>query len=265
MPELMEVGEQWAPADFLISEHVHQVWEFYFQVGGESEWNAGGKSYALRPGSFFAMAPGVLHRMRERPMARHHFLFATIDLRRAFGRQNALRDSWRGREIVFEPRGEALQAPFRQLIREVSALLPHRTPGIRAALDCLLIEATRLLESKRDAISFAANHPATARAREMLDHHPARKWKMADLARLTGLSPSRLSECFARDTGMSPHQYLLRARIERAKEALMQSDVTVTDLALDLGFSSSQHFAVIFKRLVGVPALAFRKHATNAR
>jgi len=261
VPELLHIGEQWAPADFYISEHTHSVWEFYFQIGGQSQWDGDGKTYSLRPGGFFAAAPGVVHQMRERSRARHHFLFAAIDMGRVGKRHEDMRGFWRGRTIVFEPHAEVLHASFRQLIREVSALLPHRTLGIRTALDYLVIEATRLLEKERSVISFIASHPAAMRAKEMLDHHPAENWKLSELARLAGLSPSRLSECFAHDMGMSPHQYLLHTRIERAKEALRQSDVTITNLALDLGFSSSQHFASTFKRMVGVTAGAFRKLA----
>jgi AraC-like DNA-binding protein len=264
VPELIHAGEQWAPADFFIPEHTHPVWEFYFQISGESQWDGGGKSHALKPGGFFAAAPSVRHRMRERPKARHHFLYAAIDLDLIGRRIKELSGSWRGRRIVSEPHAEALLAPFRQLIREVSALLPHRTAGIRTALDTLVIEATRLLEKDSRGGSLIAGHPAVVRCREILDHHPAEQWKLAELARLAGLSPSRLSECFMRDTGLSPHQYLLHARIETAKEMLRQSDVSVTTLALDLGFSSSQHFATTFKRVTGGTAHAYRQHASAA-
>jgi AraC-like DNA-binding protein len=159
------------------------------------------------------------------------------------------------------PHAEALEAPFRQLIREVSTPLPHRDTGMRAALDYLAIGATRLLEKERAVEPFRCAHPAVMRAREMLDNHPAQHWSLPDLARFSGLSPSRFSECFARDLGMTPHQYLLRARIEAAKEVLARSDVAITDLAMELGFSSSQHFASTFRRVAGVSARAFRQSA----
>ena len=258
VPELAHLGEQWAPADFFIPEHAHPVWEFYFQIGGESLWQGDGKTHALKPGGFFAAAPAVRHRMRERPRARHHFLYAAIDLDRLDSRHPGLIDCWRGRRIVFEPQAEALLPPFRQLIREVSAVMAHRTTGIRTALDYLVIEATRLLEHDRTGGSLVTGHPAVVRCREILDHHPTEHWKISELARLAGLSPSRLSECFMRDTGMSPHQYLLHARIGMAKEMLRHSDVSVTTLAHDLGFSSSQHFATTFKRITGGTAQAYR-------
>ena len=261
VPELMHAGEQWAPVDFLIPEHTHSVWELYYQVDGESEWVGGGKRFVLSPGSFFAAAPGVRHRMDGQPKKRHHFFYAAIDPEKGrLGRENLLQ-AWRGWRVASVPRAEVLQWPFRQLIREVSTPLPHRTMGMRAALECLLIEATRVLENKHKTASYMGSHPAVVRAREMLEHHLAENWKLSSLARCAGLSPSRLSECFARDVGMSPHQYLLHVRVESAKGLLAGSDVAITDLALDLGFASSQHFASTFKRLAGMTAQTFRKRA----
>lgn len=261
VPELVHIGEQWAPADFIIGKHTHMVWELYLQIAGESQWDGDGKTHALRPGCFFAAAPGVTHRMHDGPKARHHFLYAAIDLEAICMRHGELRNFWQGHHIVFEPHGETLQTSFRQLIREVSALLPHRTIGIYAALDSLIIEATRLLGNERKATTWVASHPAVARVKELIDHCPSTNWKVDQLAWLAGLCPSRLSDRFTHDMGVSPHQYLLRMRIESAKEALKQSDVSVTDLAFELGFSSSQHFASTFRRMVGVSAHTFRRRS----
>jgi AraC-like DNA-binding protein len=65
------------------------------------------------------------------------------------------------------------------------------------------------------------------------------------------MSPTHLAELFTRDVGVPPRQYLLQVRIERAKQYLTQRSVAITALGLELGFSSSQHFAATFKRLTG--------------
>jgi AraC family transcriptional regulator len=65
------------------------------------------------------------------------------------------------------------------------------------------------------------------------------------------MSPTHLAELFTRDVGVPPRQYLLQVRIERAKHYLTQRSVPITALGLELGFSSSQHFAATFKRITG--------------
>ena len=260
VPELVHIGEQWASRRLFIPSHSHAVWEFYLQISGESRWDAPGATYTLTPGAFFAAPPYVPHRMHERPDDKHHFFFAAIDLPAVCARLPALAPAWHQGGSIFRPRGETLTAPFRQLIREVSLALPHQTAGIRLALDALVLEAARLAETPApgETHSLTLRHPAVLRAKELLDHQPERPWRLPDLAHLAGVSAHHLVECFTREVGVSPHRYLLAVRVRLAQEMLTGSDIAVTDLALELGFSSSQHFAATFKRLTGETAQGYR-------
>lgn len=58
--------------------------------------------------------------------------------------------------------------------------------------------------------------------------------------------------------GMPPHQYLLRARIDRAKSLLKSSNMPIAEIAITCGFNSQSHLATAFRRLVGLPAGAYR-------
>jgi AraC-like DNA-binding protein len=261
VPELVHVGEQWAPAHFVIPRHMHPVWEFYLQLDGQSQWESAGTRYVLRPGSFFAAPPNVRHAMEEEPKAKHHYFFAAMRLEKILERHPALKEAWRQRRCVHFPHGESVMPPFRQLIREVSMRLPHRGEGLRAALDYLVIEASRLFERSAEDRVLVPGHPAVQTAAQLLQNHPAQPWRLADLGRLAGVSPNHLVQLFRREIGLSPHQYLLRQRIERAKEMLRGSDVPITQMALELGFSSSQHFAKMFRHLAGCSAVQFRRSA----
>ena len=262
VPELRHIGEQWASRRLFITNHSHPVWEFYLQISGESRWDSPGRTDTLTPGGFFAAPPGVPHQMHDRPEDKHHFFFAAIDLSDIFTRLPALTSPWQRDTIVFLPHCETLFAPFRQLVREVSLTLPHRAAGMRLALDALVLEASRLLEasetSPTEPLSLTLRHPAVRLAKELLDHQPSRAWRLADLARLAGISSHHLVECFTREVGVSPRQYLLSVRVRLAQEMLTGSDIAITDLALELGFSSSQHFAATFKRLTGETAQGYR-------
>jgi AraC-like DNA-binding protein len=266
VPELRHAGEQWAPGTYRIPDHVHDVWEVYLQVDGQSLWDGPDESgsehtYTLRAGSFFAVAPHVVHRLHEDAheysQGKHHFFFAAIDLTEISQRHPQLTAAWPEREVVVAEQAESLIPPFRQLIREVSVDLPQRATGIRLAIDYLVLEASRLFERVLPA-PLLSLHPAVAHARELLDRQPQRPWSLGDLARLTGLSPSHLAECFTRDVGAPPHRYLVNARIERARQLLRDSDVPITQLATELGFASSQHFAAAFKKSTGVSASGYR-------
>lgn len=280
VPELEHAGEQWASTTLFIDTHEHAVWEFYLQLDGTTEWVSGGRrgqgSYVLRPGAFFAAPPRVAHSMKQRPQVKHHFYFAGIDLEAVFRRHRRLREIWQNAsasasaegKCLHLPNGQSLAQPFRQLIREISAKLPLRAQGLRVALDYVVIEASRLLEDRRrsdDKRTFLALHPAVEKVREILDHEYAQPWRLADLGRLAGVSPNHLVQLFTRQIGQSPHQYLLRQRLERGRELLRHSDLSITQVALELGFSSSQHFARAFRLGAGTSASHYRRQRQRQR
>jgi AraC-like DNA-binding protein len=258
VPELVHVGEQWSPMERRIGRHEHRVWELYYQIDGVSLWASGGKRFELGARDFFVAPPRVVHELINRPTGKHHFYFAAIDLAPVLRRHPMLAKHWRRRECAAVKSAEGVEAPFRQLIREVTLRLDHRAEGLKSAIDYLLIEATRAL-ADRPAEAFLALHPAVHKAKQLLEGQSEQPWRLADLARLVHLSPNHLAQLFTAEVGISPHQYLLRERVRRAKEELRDSDASVTTIALDLGFSSSQHFAKMFKKIAGRPALAFRK------
>ena len=74
---------------------------------------------------------------------------------------------------------------------------------------------------------------------------------LADLAAATVLSPMHFAAQFRMSTGVRPHEYLLRRRIERAQELLLQPGLSIVDVALTVGFQTQSHFTTVFKRFVG--------------
>lgn len=74
---------------------------------------------------------------------------------------------------------------------------------------------------------------------------------LADMAGAAGLSRMHFAAQFRLATGLRPHDYLLRCRIEAAQEMLAGTDQRVIDIALAIGFQTQAHFTTVFKRLVG--------------
>jgi AraC-like DNA-binding protein len=261
LPEIAGAGEQWAPARHRIPDHSHAFWEFHLHVSGQAVWEAQGEFYTLMPGSLFIAAPGVSHEMSAGTTGKTHLLFAGIALHLLADRLPDILPLWRNTTVFYTPRADNLVSPFRQLIREVSLDLPHRIQGIRSAIDSLVIEATRLIADDRSPRmpTFVAMHPSILQAKELLDSQIEQKWRVSELAMKVGLSPCYLVERFTKEVGQPPHQYLLQARIDRARELLTNSNLSITTLALELGFSSGQHFATMFKRMVGQTPHQYRR------
>ncbi len=77
---------------------------------------------------------------------------------------------------------------------------------------------------------------------------------------MSGWSKSALNPRVKEATGYSSMEYVLVVRLELAKQSLSHSDVPITAIAMDLGFSSSQHFSTAFRQRMGLSPSAFRQN-----
>jgi AraC family transcriptional regulator len=82
---------------------------------------------------------------------------------------------------------------------------------------------------------------------------------LEELADETGLSPGYLVSAFKQATGRPPHRFLLEQRVERAKALLADPKQIITQIALDVGFSSQSHLTTVFRQLTGLTPNAYRK------
>lgn len=82
---------------------------------------------------------------------------------------------------------------------------------------------------------------------------------LGDIAKFVFLSPSYFTRAFKEETGMSPISYLLKVRIDRAKELLADTGLKISDIALSVGFSNQQRFNEMFKKYSKLTPLQYRK------
>jgi AraC family transcriptional regulator len=82
---------------------------------------------------------------------------------------------------------------------------------------------------------------------------------LADMAAVTGVSPTHFSHIFKKSMGKSPHQFVLQQRVQYAKELLLSLNVRVIDIALASGFKTQQHFARIFRRMSGLSPTEYQR------
>lgn len=95
-------------------------------------------------------------------------------------------------------------------------------------------------------------------ARALIDTHLHQSLELEQLARAANYSPYHFLRLFRRAFAETPHQYLTRRRIERAKELLTSHDLTVTEVCLAVGFKSLGSFSTLFRRHVGHPPQRYR-------
>jgi AraC family transcriptional regulator len=80
-----------------------------------------------------------------------------------------------------------------------------------------------------------------------------------EMAQSVGLSTAHFARMFRKSTGETPHQFVLRQRVERAKAMLGAPDARVLDVAVACGFKTQQHFAQVFRDVCGVSPTEYRQ------
>ena len=97
------------------------------------------------------------------------------------------------------------------------------------------------------------------RAIEYLEAHLSNNIGLTELANVVGLSTSRLTALFREGTGESPHRWLMNRRLARALELLGHPSLSITEIAHQCGFASSQHLATVTRRQLAITPTAYRR------
>src|ERR1035438_3246892 len=103
-----------------------------------------------------------------------------------------------------------------------------------------------------------ANQFSVERAIRHMREHLDAPLDLEELAHIAALSKFHLVRVFDEVTGTTPHHFLSCLRVQRAKELLLNTDASITDVCLKVGYISLGTFSNTFSELVGVPPQAFR-------
>ena len=96
------------------------------------------------------------------------------------------------------------------------------------------------------------------RARDAMDRAYAQPLDVRSVAAVAHVSEAHFSRCFRQVFGETPHRYLQRRRVERSMFLLRETDRSVTDICLDVGFTSLGTFSRTFSAIVGETPSAYR-------
>jgi AraC-like DNA-binding protein len=147
------------------------------------------------------------------------------------------------------------------ILQEMHSEIHHQEVGYLSRfnhmLDLLLISVAR--QSTQQANSRRDFPKTFGKLEQTLRENLAHQWTVEEMAALVGLGTTAFTEKVKNYTGFSPLNYLINIRISEAIKLLKRPGVNVTEIALEIGFYSSQHFSTTFKKLTGQTPGEFRK------
>jgi AraC-like DNA-binding protein len=147
--------------------------------------------------------------------------------------------------------------------RHPSPLLPFRIDcGFKGTIISMLLKK-QMDPSVRSAGRTASKPFDDFPIAQFIRRHIGDKISLEDIAKHFGFHPHYLIKLFNDRTGMSPMQYLQELRLEKAKELLEMTDLTVSEISERLGWTNS-YFSRLFHQREGVSPSEYRKHAITA-
>ena len=166
-----------------------------------------------------------------------------------------------------EDAGSWLQGTLQFIAREARELRPGGETVITRLADVVVIEAIRRwLNSSPDADRgwlTAARDPQIGRAIMAIHRAPAEEWTVETLAKVAGMSRSAFSSRFTGLVGAPAMQYLVKWRMNLARQVLLETSLPIATIGADLGYQSEPAFNRAFRRVFGEPPGQVRKRGSQ--
>lgn len=268
LPELEMFGWTATPraTDLGLRPHIHQgAYEICLIVGGSVQWWVGHEIYQLGRGSIYITRPDEPHGGIDEvmhPCALYWLIFPlpgkkplpglTRDQTQHLMRRLA---GIKQRTFMSSP---LLEQNFKRMHVELQQESALRPMAARACLHALLIQLLRDHDAASNQPDSHARSQTMRQAMQWISDHMTDEATVEEMAAVVNLGVSRFHERFLTEVGLTPADYRTHLRIRRAQHLLRHTDQAITRISFDLGFSTSQYFATVFKKIVGMTPGNFR-------
>lgn len=258
VPGALKLGRvNFRKAQLPLQEHVHAgAMEICYLERGAQTYTTHEREYRLRSGDVFISFPDEPHGSGGRPEEKSVLYYLILGLGPGGGAFLGL-PGCEGKRLVAALRSlprrhfagiARMKEALDRMILELRPEAPFAALSLRLCLAEFLLQLLELAACPQSWEISPAIGRVITRIRESRGEEPG----MDDMAEVAGLSVSHFKSRFRREAGLPPREFVLREKIRLAREALGKGRGTVTDIAFELGFSSSQYFATVFKRYTGL-------------
>ena len=237
-------------------EHRHPGrFEVIACLKGRGRYCYGAKVMECLPGTAVLSAPGKRHRLRNNDKSLET-LYAEFDLSAEMGLSEGERTALRralmrrsGKVLTLSPRLKDSLLRLLELAEVQSR--PKPPPFVEVELRAAMLEMLLALATVPDSARTVSRDAPLVAWLEQVRRFPARDYPLKATARTLGMLPPAFSSAVKHATGYTPHAFVLKCRVERAKDLLKEKGRSVGFVADALRFCGSQHFAYVFRKFTG--------------
>jgi AraC-like DNA-binding protein len=234
------------------ARHVHHKFCFGTVHRGARLISQAGTSVVVPENAIFVINPDSAHSCKTPCKAGHDYLTFCVDTEKM--KDIASQISEKTQDVPYIKNVLLSDTELVSKMHEFNLLLRHKDSILRresilfSMLSKLII---RHSDSPPTPRQVGSQHGAINRVCEFIKAHFAKSLSLDELSRVAYLSPFHFQRLFLKNTGVSPHEYLMQWRINKASELLREGHC-IASVALDTGFVDQSHLTRTFKRIIGI-------------
>ena len=242
--------------DWYSIPHSHSHTELFYIVGGDGQFQINGRLFPVQAHQLVVVNPGILH--TEVSYEAHPLEYIVLGIE---GLELSMSGSEEARYCIysFPEQNEVLRC-MQKILQEMQERKPKYETLCMACMDIIMVELVRnaSVSVTETQARFPANRQC-ASVRHYIDQHYKENVTLDLLAEKASINKYYMAHAFKREYGVSPINYLIDCRIREGKRLLAETDLSLSQIATVLGFSSSSYFSQSFRNAEGMSPTEYRK------
>ena len=240
--------------------HAHDYTELFYILGGDGQFQINEQRFPVRAHQLVVVNPGIVHTEVSDEARSLAYIVLGIE-----GLELTIPGSGEERYCLysFPEQNEVLEC-MQRILQEMREGRPEYRTVCLAYADIIMVELIRNASASvtQSHPLFPANRQCAA-VRHYIERHYKEPITLDILAEKVSINKFYMAHAFKQEYGVSPINYLISCRIREARRLLTETDLSLSQIAAVLGFSSPSYFSQSFRSAEGISPTEFRK--TNRR
>lgn len=238
-------------------DHYHNYYEIFYLLSGQCHFLLKDSIYHLEKGDLVFISPGELHHSLYKENCEVCMIYFKKE--HILLRQTAETHSFMGSVPVLYQ--ETFQGLLSKMLSENANIDEYSESFTTTYLqEILLLLMRHSIPAEMEPDLFHSKDADILSATKYIYKNFKNHITLDEVSSIASLSPTYFSKKFKQITGMGFKEYLNYVRLKHAQTALLTTDSTITDIALEYGFNDSNYFKDLFKKVYGKSPREFRKN-----
>ena len=242
--------------DWHSTPHAHNYTELFYIVGGGGQFQINEQRFPVHANQLVVVNPNILHTEVSYEAKPLEYIVLGIE-----GVELTIPGSDEARYCIYSfPENNHVLSCMQHVLQEMQLCNPEYQTACLAYMDIILVQLMRnaSVSITQASSRFPANRQC-ASVRQYIDQHYKENLTLDMLAEKVSINKYYMAHAFKREYGVSPINYLISCRIREGKQLLAETDLSLSQIAAVLGFSSSSYFSQSFRNAEGCRPTEYRK------